>query len=279
MSNPYVPPSLTGYNANPPVNDGTEEVANQLDWDKHIDKIGDPLKNYVQAVSGAITSAFDVAFGNSIKTISGNYTVVTGDRGVIILQDREDFDTTITLPTASSAGSGFVVGLVNIGNSKVTINPAGSETINARSSIALLPNDFVNINSNGGAWAAEGTFSVIGSFTPSHVGFSSAPAGDYDYIVRGNTVQLAIPTGTGTSNGGSWTITNPPDEASPNVGVEVPIATLVDNGSEGWGSFSVSSGQMAFHFQGGGFTASGNKGISAHASVAAIVVTYPLRVS
>ena len=46
MANPYTQPTLTGYNATPPADDGTNVAANEVKWDKHIDKIGDPLKAF-----------------------------------------------------------------------------------------------------------------------------------------------------------------------------------------------------------------------------------------
>ena len=53
----YTAPTLTNYNDNPPTNDGSEDNANNLvDWDRHIDEIGDPIKNYVTATNTAVSS-------------------------------------------------------------------------------------------------------------------------------------------------------------------------------------------------------------------------------
>lgn len=62
--NPYVSPTLTNYNANPPSDDGSQTASNEVAWDKHTDKIGDPLKNF----SEAIDDATETAFGKTINT-------------------------------------------------------------------------------------------------------------------------------------------------------------------------------------------------------------------
>ena len=49
----YTSPSIVGYNDNPPSNDGVETPSNLVDWDKHIDEIGDPLKAYIDSVNTA----------------------------------------------------------------------------------------------------------------------------------------------------------------------------------------------------------------------------------
>lgn len=62
MPSEYTKPSSSGYNSNPPPDDGTTVSANEVKWATHISKIGDPLKSYIDAVNNAA----DTAFGNLI---------------------------------------------------------------------------------------------------------------------------------------------------------------------------------------------------------------------
>ena len=44
MANPFTSVTVSNYNLNPPPDDGTEVPENKLQWAKHKEKIGDPLK-------------------------------------------------------------------------------------------------------------------------------------------------------------------------------------------------------------------------------------------
>lgn len=57
--NPFTPPTLTGYNSSPPSDDGQRTASNALRWATHLSKIGNPLKNFAQALSAAVAAAFD----------------------------------------------------------------------------------------------------------------------------------------------------------------------------------------------------------------------------
>lgn len=57
-STPYSPPTLTGYNSSPPADDGRATSTNAVRWSTHKSKIGDPLRDYSQAISSAIATAF-----------------------------------------------------------------------------------------------------------------------------------------------------------------------------------------------------------------------------
>jgi len=58
-SNPYNSVSIgAGYNQSPPPDDGTVSAANLLTWQKHLDKIGDPLNTFAAAIDAAVLAAF-----------------------------------------------------------------------------------------------------------------------------------------------------------------------------------------------------------------------------
>jgi hypothetical protein len=61
MSNPYQPPVIVGYNANPPSDDGQHTVPNQVKWSTIKTKLTDPLNAFCAAISASVTEAFGEA--------------------------------------------------------------------------------------------------------------------------------------------------------------------------------------------------------------------------
>lgn len=56
---PYSEVSITGYNANPPADDGTAVATNEVQWSKHKEKLGDPIKTALETTQTNITSVID----------------------------------------------------------------------------------------------------------------------------------------------------------------------------------------------------------------------------
>jgi microcystin-dependent protein len=54
---PYSEVTITGYNANPPEDDGTAASSNEISWQKHLDKIGGPLKTALESTQTNISTA------------------------------------------------------------------------------------------------------------------------------------------------------------------------------------------------------------------------------
>ena len=277
MSNPYIPPSIVGYNASPPPNDGTTTTANQLDWDFHKDKLADPIKTFAEGVDSAVLAAFGLLFGSAVLAKTANYTVGSGDRGRFITVTGAS---TITLIDVASAGSGFPLAIVNIGSDVVTVDGSGAETINGLTVLSLFPGDGVVLTSNGVTWAAIGHWAVEGTFTPTYsAGFSVDPSGDITYAKRQNIVTLKMPGDNGTSNASTFVINNLPATITPINNMLVPVAGMVDNGNDVFGQCQVAStGSLIFYPEdvNAGWTASGNKGFSGNAGTAP-VFSYPLR--
>jgi len=72
MTNFYTPPTLTGYNQSPPVNDGTQVSQNLVNWDTHTGKIGDPLKDFSESINTQLTTTFE-----DITSIATNIAELT----------------------------------------------------------------------------------------------------------------------------------------------------------------------------------------------------------
>ncbi len=63
MSNPYTSVSISGYNNNPPSDDGAVNAANRVDWSKHKTKLGDPIKTLAESINSNVSTAFGLIFG------------------------------------------------------------------------------------------------------------------------------------------------------------------------------------------------------------------------
>ena len=115
----------------------------------------------------------------------------------------------------------------------------------------------------------------IGSFTPTHTGFSSAPSGTVQWSREGSLVTLQLPFLTGTSDATTWTITNLPAVLTPTRGQTLPIIGMHDNGSDqaAAGVVIISGTTLTFGLDGtdantgGGFTAANAKGFSSIPSI------------
>jgi len=57
----YTKPSLSGYNASPPPDDGTTGSNNEITWSKHKTKLGDPLQTFSNAINDAVEAAWSDA--------------------------------------------------------------------------------------------------------------------------------------------------------------------------------------------------------------------------
>lgn len=77
--NPYTSQAISGYNANPPPDDGSQTSANKVEWQKHLDKIGGPLKTLVEGVNSAANTAINVLALTDSSRITADHTIVEAD--------------------------------------------------------------------------------------------------------------------------------------------------------------------------------------------------------
>ena len=57
-TNPYTSQAISGYNASPPPDDGSQVAANKVEWAKHKTKLADPIKTLSEAVNSQCVAAF-----------------------------------------------------------------------------------------------------------------------------------------------------------------------------------------------------------------------------
>lgn len=84
---PYTSQSISGYNASPPPDDGTQTSANKVTWAKHKDKIGDPIKTLAEGINTQAVSAINTLSLTDWTTITTSATIAESDwhNGVLAL--------------------------------------------------------------------------------------------------------------------------------------------------------------------------------------------------
>lgn len=150
MANPYTSVSISGYNASPPADDGTEVDSNKLNWVKHKTKLADPIKTLAEAMDVNILAAFVKRFSNTITSHAADYTMVAGDEGKVLSFTGTR---TFTLLAAATVGAGFNSIVHNAGTGVITIDGNGSETIDGEITLTINNQyDTVIITCDGSNW-------------------------------------------------------------------------------------------------------------------------------
>lgn len=105
---------------------------------------------------------------------SAAYTVVAGDRGRLL---RCSGTWTLSLTAASTLGNGFAVAVRNVGSGTITVDPAGSETIDGATTIALGAGEAAILICTGSAWSTVGRTSLAdGSVTTAKIADANVTA-------------------------------------------------------------------------------------------------------
>jgi hypothetical protein len=145
MGTKYSNQTISGYNTSPPPDDGSTTSNNKITWNSTIKaKLSDPVKALAESVNTALLSFTDF----STTVAASNYTTIASDHMKTIEASNT---TTILLMDASSAGSGYIVGVVNVGTSNVTVSCAtNSDTINgSTNSLTLAPQRCIFFKTSG----------------------------------------------------------------------------------------------------------------------------------
>lgn len=149
MANEYSSVTVTGYNASPPPDDGSNTSANEITWAGIKSKLADPIKTALDAVNTNVLAAIGSQFGYNIESVSTDLTLGAGDTNKFIVTTGSH---TITLPAAATAGSSTLYAIINGGSGTTTVAGNGSETIDGVNTFTLAPGQFALVGCNGAAW-------------------------------------------------------------------------------------------------------------------------------
>lgn len=153
MATPYSGVNITGYNSNPPADDGSQTEANRVKWATIKTKLNDPVKTRTDDINTALIAAFGKIDGG-ITSTGVNYTVLSPDQGKLVRATVASI--TITTPDATDVGSPFVFGVLNDSTGDITLDGSGSQTIDGDASVTIPAGAGCRIRTDGTNWFTEG---------------------------------------------------------------------------------------------------------------------------
>ena len=160
MASPYTSVTITGYNSNPPADDGSQVSTNKIKWQTHKDKIGDPLKTALESVNSNIATAFGKTVGGAGVTSTGvTYTVTTSDQGKLVRATASGI--TITTPDATTVSSPFVFAVLNNSSDTITFDGNGSQTVDGDADILVAAGAGFLVYTDGSNWFTTGRLGTL----------------------------------------------------------------------------------------------------------------------
>lgn len=138
-TNPYTSVTISGYLSSPPPDDGSQTAANEIVWQKHVDKIGNPIKNRQDTINSRLVTAFgkminrdadeDNPMGGALAFTEKIFTIASGAitptrSNVVLAAESGATDTLDSMATGSVSDDTLLMLSVDTGDT-ITINDAG----------------------------------------------------------------------------------------------------------------------------------------------------------
>ena len=186
----YDTQEIVNYNDDPPADDGSAVVTNQVKFSKVKDELADPIRTLAEAINTELLSAFSQLFLGSTSAKAVDFNVgATTDAGTLFDCTA---DLTATLPPAADAGDGFAVVFLNNTGGTLTIDANGAETINGNLTITST-NDLESLTlvSDSSKWFGIKTV-------------PTAPVSLLDVYPIGSIFMSVVATNPNTFFGGTW---------------------------------------------------------------------------
>lgn len=189
----------------PSISDFTDSATTEGEFKTALSGLHDYLTGLLGTAGTppAAQAALGALLGAGVATRTTAYTVVDADRGKIIACTGSF---ALNLTAAATLGAGFAIAVANVGSGTITVDPAGTETIDGAASYALPGNTTILIACTGSGWLI--------------VGASPLPPVTNPYA--GNKAQVFTSSGTFTV----------PD------GVTAVKVTVIGGGGGGGGNFA-----------------------------------------
>lgn len=155
MASPYTSVAVSGYNANPPADDGSAVSTNQIKWATIKTKLDDPLNTAIASINANVVSAIAKTPAGASTTSTGvNVAVTNSDQGKWFRATASGI--TITFPDATSVTSPFIFQVLNSSAANITIAGAGGQTINGSTSLTMASGDGYAVFTDGSNWFVTG---------------------------------------------------------------------------------------------------------------------------
>jgi hypothetical protein len=176
MGAPFATTAISGYNANPPIDDGTQTEANRVKWSTIKTKLPDTIKTAYEASETATLAAFAKVIGGGGITSTGvSYQVLSTDQGKLIRATAAGI--TITTPDATDVDDPFVFGVRNDSAGNITLDGSGAQTVNGSANLTIPAKQGLLLFTDGSNWFSVGFFDPAGDFTAANVTATSAVTG------------------------------------------------------------------------------------------------------
>lgn len=191
----YPGTSVSGYNANPPPDDGTQVPNNQITWAGIKTKVGDPLNTFAGAVDGNITTAFSkTTDGAGVVSTSVDYPAAAADQGRLIVVTVSG--KTVTTPDAGAVGAPFVFHVLNRSTGTITLagNANNAQTVDGLTSQVLQPGSGCAVKTDGTNWFTFGLKSAQINTSGANYGFNAAINLSLSASVGSNLLTIAVKT-------------------------------------------------------------------------------------
>lgn len=155
MADPYSGVSISGYNSNPPADDGSAVEANRVKWSTIKTKLNDPVKTRTDDINTALIAAFAKVLGGAgITSTSISYTVLSTDQGKLVRATASGI--TITTPDATDVDAPFVFCLLNDSTGDITFDGSGSQTIDGDANVTVPAGAGLTVFTDGSNWLTTG---------------------------------------------------------------------------------------------------------------------------
>lgn len=112
--------SVSGYNANPPSDDGSTTESNKVKWSTHKTKLTDPIKTAIESVNTALVTALD----SSARAVTASDTAAASDHDKTI--QVTSASVVITLSDAATMAAGYKVTIANQSTGTISVALATS---------------------------------------------------------------------------------------------------------------------------------------------------------
>jgi hypothetical protein len=198
----YSATAVSGYNATPPSDDGTQSASNQVFWSTIKTKLGDPVNTFAAAIDGKLQTTLDT----SVRQISASdSTVATDHWKTIEIAAAVSVGLTVSLGDAASMASGYIVTVDNLSAISHTIGRVTSANgINGVVGNVTLPSKMsmtFKVNSAQGGYNIEAGGNSFGT----GIGVGGTAAGTGGIAFPAAAVAVADVNTLDDYEEGSWT--------------------------------------------------------------------------
>ncbi len=201
-TNPYTSQSISGFNANPPPDNDTTGSDNQVEWQKHLDKLATPVKDLSEGIDTAALSmggkvintdageantlGGTIAYTTSELTISGGSITPTATNHSVDTEADAGTDDLNTLATGSVNDRAVVmIRAENAARVVTVVNAAGNINLQDNSDVVLDVEVPLVLQRNGSNWEEISRPTQTDTWTPVIAG--AGTAGTQTYTTQAGT--------------------------------------------------------------------------------------------